>query len=464
MTQEPEVLAIILGGGRGARMSVLTRKRAKPAVGFGGKYRIIDWVMSNCARSNISDIWVMTQFRHGSLDRHLANGHSWGYDERYLRLLSPEEQEGEQLRRYRGTADAVRSCLSQIEELAPDLVLILAGDHIYSADYRRAVTTHVESSADITIYLHPVDRQWVKGMGLVQVDQSGRIQRFVEKPTDPDLIEELALAPEALKGLPRSENVSPEYGAFLGQKGGRTHTTQEGPQVEPSHLASMGIYLCSPEVLRAILAGPENDFGSQILPGLVEERRLQSLVYWGYWRDVGALEAFYWAHRELLRSVDYNIFNPYLVTNARELPSPLCLGEAHQSVISGGCYLHPGSVVRDSVLGYKVVVEAGAVVEDSILLGADRHTLTRLGRLRESHFTRIGPGARLRRVIIDKNLQIAPKVSLGVAELDLGERRRRLESLGLRYKKDFTLTETGLLVMAKPDRGRESPFPEGFEA
>lgn len=457
MAQRPEILAIILGGGRGKRMSVLTRKRAKPSVSFGGKYRIIDWTMSNCARSNVADIWILTQFRYGSLSRHLANGHTWNYDERYLRLISPEERDQDELRRFLGTADAVRSCLEEIHDLAPDLVLILAGDHIYSTDYQHAVRTHLDTRADLTVYLHPIDRQWVSGMGLVNVDPQARIVEFVEKPSDPQVIDDLALTHSELQALPRDETISPEYQAFLGME-------NQGPQISPSHLASMGIYICSPRVLKEMLEGPENDFGSQILPQQVVDRHIQGQVFWGYWRDVGAVESFYWAHQELLRPVAYGIFNPYLTSNPRDLPSPMCHGELTASVVSEGCMFQPGSRVSNSTMGYNVIVDPEAIVEDSILLGADRHAMTRLGRVRELHYTHIQRGAHLRRVILDKNLQIAPGVSLGVEPLDVEERRRRLTGLGLVEDRDFALTESGLLVMAKPEGYHSSPFPEDFVA
>jgi glucose-1-phosphate adenylyltransferase len=413
-----DVLTLILAGGRGSRLEPLTRDRAKPAVPFGGVYRIIDFTLSNCINSGLRRILVLTQYKARSLDRHLRAG--WNFlsaalDE-YVDVLPPQQRIDEHW--YKGTADAIYQNIYSIEKEGPRYVLVLAGDHIYKMNYGEMIRFHIENNADLTIGAIPVPVSECRHVGVLGADVTGRVADFREKPE-----------------------------------------TAEGMPGDPEHvLASMGIYVFNARPMYELLcedaARPESghDFGRDVIPSMIARQRVFAFRFRDrnrkvvpYWRDVGTLDAYYQANLDLIE-ID-PVLNLYdaewpIRTLQPMLPPPKTVfaqagpvgearrGEAHDSILSNGCIVSGGHVSR-SVLSPNVRVNSYAVVEDSILY--DR--------------VDVGRYARIRRAIIDKDVRIPPHATIGH---DLEHDRRR----------GFTLTEQGIVVIAKATSPEEFLRPK----
>ncbi|MBI2807189.1 MAG: glucose-1-phosphate adenylyltransferase [Planctomycetes bacterium] len=399
-----DVLTLLLAGGKGTRLEPLTRERAKPAVPFGGLYRIIDFTLSNCLNSDLRRILVLTQYKARSLDRHLATG--WSFLSReldeYVDILPPQQRLDETW--YQGTADAIYQNIYTIEKANPKYVLILAGDHIYKMDYSAMIRAHIEKQADLTVGCLPMPASESIHFGVMQVDASERIVGFQEKPREPMTI----------PGEP-----------------GRI-------------MASMGIYVFTARLMYELLCQdatkPESnhDFGRNIIPTMIDKYRVLGYRFRDknskpepYWRDVGTLDAYYQANMDLIQVVpELNLYDQAwpIRTHQPQLPPPKFVfreaatgrrGEAHDSIVCAGCIVSGGQVVR-SVLSPNVRINSFAHVEDSILLdGVD-----------------VGRGARIRRAIIDKEVKIPQGAVIGY---DVEHDRRR----------NFTVTDAGIVVIAK---------------
>lgn len=404
-----DVLTLVLAGGKGTRLGPLTRDRTKPAVPFGGLYRIIDFTLSNCLNSGLRRMLVLTQYKARSLDRHLAAG--WNFLSRelneYVEVLPPQQRIDENW--YKGTADAIYQNIYSIEKADPRLVLILAGDHIYKMDYGDMIRAHDETGADLTIGCITVPREEGVEFGVMDVDSSNRIIRFVEKPPDPPCI-----------------------------------------PGDPDHcLASMGIYVFNAKVMYdrlfedAARRDSLHDFGRSIIPSMVERGKVFGFRFRDrnrkaepYWRDVGTLDAFYQASMDLI-TVD-PVLNLYdtewpIRTYQPMLPPPKFVfnddlplersrrGEAHDSMVCQGCILSGGHVTR-SILSPGVRVNSYANVEDSILF--DR--------------VQVGRHCHIRNTIVDKDINIPQNMTIGY---DLEQDRAR----------GFTVTEEGIVVIGKAD-------------
>jgi glucose-1-phosphate adenylyltransferase len=408
-----DVLTLILAGGKGTRLEPLTRDRAKPAVPFGGLYRIIDFTLSNCINSDLRRVLVLTQYKARSLSRHIGAG--WGFLPRemdeYIEVLPPQQRIDENW--YKGTADAIYQNIYTIEKFNPRYVVILAGDHIYKMDYGTMIRSHVERGADLTIGCIPVPRKDGIHFGIMDVNKEDRVVGFLEKPADP---------PE-LPGMP-----------------GQT-------------LASMGIYVFNARTMFELLcqdatrADSDHDFGRNIIPPILGTQRVfayrfrdQNRKEVPYWRDVGTLDAFYQANMDLI-DVD-PVLNLYdrewpIRTYQPQLPPPKFVfndgpgenarrGEAHDSMVCQGCIISGGHV-RRSILSPNVRVNSYAVVESSILFDG----------------VNVGRHCRIRRAIIDKEVQIPAGTTIGyILEHD--------------RQRGFTVTEQGVVVIAK------SELPETF--
>lgn len=345
------VKAIILAGGEGTRLASLTIKRAKPAVPFAGKYRIIDFALSNCVNSNIFDVLVLTQYRPHSLNDHIARGRPWDLDRSFtggVQLLQPYKGRFD-TDWYAGTADAVAQNLNFVRRGRPEYVLILSGDHIYQMDYDMLIEYHREKGADATICTIRVPMDEASRFGILDVEEDYAVKEFVEKPANP-----------------------------------------------PGNLANMGVYLFSFEMLERVLEedheNPESskDFGKDILPRMIAEGlSVYAYPYGGYWIDVGTLEAYWEAHMDLLSSppsLNLNDRTWVIHTRSEERPPVRVESSANiknslitdgaviaegatveRSVLSPGVYVGPGAVVRDSVILTDAYVEAHAVVERCII-------------------------------------------------------------------------------------------------
>ncbi|MBP5973293.1 glucose-1-phosphate adenylyltransferase [Brasilonema sp. CT11] len=390
-----KVLAIILGGGAGTRLYPLTKLRAKPAVPVAGKYRLIDIPVSNCINSEIYKIYVLTQFNSASLNRHIARTYSFaGFTEGFVEVLAAQ-QTPDSLNWFQGTADAVRKYLWLIEEWDVDEYLILSGDHLYRMDYREFVQRHRETEADITLSVLPIDERRASDFGLVKIDESGRIINFSEKPKG-DALKEMRVDTTVL-GL-----------------------TPEQAQEQP-HIASMGIYIFKKEVLIKLLneASERTDFGKEIIPDAANNYNVQAYLYDGYWEDIGTIEAFYDANLALTKqpqpSFSFYDEEAPIYTRSRYLPPSKILDcQITESMISEGCIVK-NCRIEHSVLGVRSRVEAGCIIQDSLIMGADfyqpfaeRQSDSQSGEIPLG----IGANTTIRRAIIDKNARIGSDVQI----------------------------------------------------
>jgi glucose-1-phosphate adenylyltransferase len=391
-----DVLTLILGGGRGARLFPLTHMRSKPAVPIGGKYRLIDVPISNCLHAGLKRMFVLTQFNSASLNRHIAQTYRLDvFSDGFVEILAAE-QTPESSNWFQGTADAVRRAARHFAGYDADNYLILAGDHLYRMDFNDLLESHIEGSADITIAAQPVTPADATQMGIFLFDLDGQIVGFEEKPDTARLAEIGTSAPR---------------GAVVG-----------GTSAEKPFVASMGIYVFSRDVLLETLTQPGIDFGKEIIPKALGKYRVHPYVFRGYWADVGTIDAFYDANIQLTRrGPAFNFFDPRspIYTHPRFLPGTRSYDcRIDSSIIAEGCYLDACSV-RESVIGIRTHVHPGSTITRSILLGADFYE-----EELESNSIPLGIGRDvvLDRVIVDKNARIGNGVRLvnesGVQEAD----------------------------------------------
>ncbi len=368
-----KVKAVILAGGEGTRLATLTAKRAKPAVPFAGKYRIIDFTLSNCVNSNIFDVLILTQYRPHSLNDHIERGRPWDLDRSFtggVQILQPYKGRFD-TDWYAGTADAVTQNLNFVRRGRPDYVLILSGDHIYEMDYDVLVQYHRDKGADATICVITVPMDEASRYGILGVDDDYRVNAFVEKPANP-----------------------------------------------PSNLASMGVYVFTYSVLEKLLtedrnmAGSSHDFGKDILPSMVSDQmNVFAYQYGGYWIDVGTIDAYWEAHMDLLASppsINLNDRTWVVHTKSEERP-PVHIAagaEVRNSLITHGCVIRAGAVVERSILSPGVFIGPNAVVRESIILN-------------DSY---IEAGAKVERCILDKIVVVGHDSRVGAVS-EVGELR-----------------------------------------
>lgn len=384
-----KVVTAILGGGQGSRLWPLTRHRAKPAVPIGGKFRLIDIPISNSLHAGVDRIFVITQFNSASLNRHIAQTYRFSaFSLGFVNILAAELTE-DRKDWYQGTADAVRQCLPRLLEPDPPEVLILSGDQLYMMNIGEFIQTHRARQADLTIAVKPVTREEASSFGILRLDPSGRIIEFVEKPKDPALLDELALDEQTQAAL-----------GF--------------PAPQGSYLASMGIYVFRPEVLTELLVGSTTvDFGREVIPQSLGDYKVFAYPYEGYWTDIGTIPSFHKANLDLtLPLPQLNMYDPELriFTHPRFLPGTKvneCF--VRYSILSEGSILS-GSRVTDSIIGVRAVVREGAVIERTVMMGAnsweslpDGSSQVPIGIGRDCHIrnaildfnVRIGDGCRL---------------------------------------------------------------------
>ena len=399
-----KVLAMILAGGKGERLYPLTRDRAKPAVPFGAAYRIIDFTLSNCINSGVRWIYILTQYKSLSLDRHIQTG--WNFLSmrmgEFINVIPAQQRIHENW--YQGTADAIFQNVYTLQQERPDIVLVLSGDHVYKMDYRHLINYHQKMNADLTITTIEVDRKYCREFGVVQVNERDQIIGFQEKPDAPKTV----------------------------------------PYNTDAVLINMGVYVFNTEVLVKRLIedaknkDTEHDFGKNIIPLMIKKDRVFSFPFVdnntkkpGYWRDVGTLEAYWETSMDLLAeqpNVDmYDPEWPILTYEESAMPAKIegrsekdgiIFGSVFNSIISRGCLIRTGYVDR-SILSPHVMVEAYSTIIDSILMNN----------------VAVGKNCCIQRAIIDKGVRIPDGTEIGY--------NTKADS------KRFTVTDSGIVVIQK---------------
>jgi glucose-1-phosphate adenylyltransferase len=393
--QSDRIIAFVMAGGQGSRLQPLTAARSKPSVPFGARYRIVDFVLSNLVNSQIRTIYLLVQYKSQSLIEHVRK--SWTISpllpDQFVTVVPPQMMSGESW--FQGTSDAVYQNIGLIETHGPDLVAVFGADHIYRMDIRQMVQFHRDRGADATVAALPVPVADASGFGVIATDPDGRIRAFQEKPKDP--------AP--MPGRPDM--------AF----------------------ASMGNYIFNTELLLSALkqahAKGETDFGGHILPRLLHDHRLFAYDFASnevpgikpyekrvYWRDVGSIDAYFEAHGDVLGAEPvFDMFNPQWPIFSSNYQGPVARvlgGELRNSLLGAATVIHDGARIRDSIIRREAVIEEDVELDDCIIMD----------------YTRIGRGARLRRVIVDRHNQIAPGDRIGF-DPDADRRRFHVSDSGI---------------------------------
>jgi glucose-1-phosphate adenylyltransferase len=385
------VLAVIMGGGQGARLFPLTKERAKPAVPIAGKYRLVDLPISNCINSQIRQIYVLTQFNSASLNRHIHDSYKFDrFTRGFVEVLAAQQTLGGATW-YQGTADAVRQNLRYFLREDNKHVLILSGDQLYRLDLRRVLQQHIESYADITVAVIPVKRTEATSLGILQVNQEKRIVRFVEKPKDVRLLDELKLQDPLLSHLRITSS-------------------------EDHYLASMGIYVFNRDVLRKVLDNDKADFGKHIIPDAIGRFRVGAFIFQGYWEDVGTIKSFFDANLALCSSkpsFDFFDRDAPVYTHARFLPASKILdSHIRDALIADGCIILK-SRIENCIVGVRSLINSDCELRDTIIMGCDFYETHHQSLEREAmgipHMS-IGRGCKIQRAIIDKNAHIGENV------------------------------------------------------
>lgn len=390
-----DVLCLILGGGRGARLYPLTMHRSKPAVPIGGKYRLIDIPISNCLNSGLNRIYVLTQFLSVSLHRHINNSYQFDvFGGGFVELLAAQ-QTMDSVNWYEGTADAVRRNVGTIRDQNSRDCMILSGDQLYRMDLAAFVRTHRDSQADISIAVIPVGRSEAKAFGIMHLSEDGRVVDFIEKP-------------QAEADLDRFRTPSDWIDAHGVPSRGR------------QYLASMGIYLFKTDLLLNLLETTSHaDFGKHIFPMSFPKHHVQAHLFDGYWEDVGTIASYYRASMELLNDLppfDFQAPQGPIYTRRRFLPAARVLGaNVERAMISDGCTVQAGANLTRCVLGIRSQVGKNATLRDAVVIGADKfETPEDLWRNRELNRPDlgIGEGAVIEKAILDKDCRVGKRVQL----------------------------------------------------
>ena len=387
------VVSIIKAGGQGSRLYPLTKVRSKPAVPIAGRFRLIDISISNCIHSNIGSIFVLTQFASESLHRHIFTTYRFDNFHRDFITLLSAQQTLENRNWYQGTADAVRQNLNFIKE-AGALILILSGDHLYRMDYRKFVDFHIASGAEISIAVTPVRAEQAPEFGVMKADGRGRITEFFEKPKAAADIDRMRVP----------DNVFAKFGVTAADR---------------THLASMGVYLFSHDVLRDLLAHTDHrDFGREVIPRAIGERKVFGHFFDGYWEDIGTIPSFFDAHMDLTRPLpefDFYDEDKPIFTYPRFLPgSKILASDVENAILCEGSIVNR-SQIRDSIIGIRSRIGDNGRLERTVIMGADYYESQEdMARNRERGIPDVGVGrdCEIRNAIIDKNARIGHGVRL----------------------------------------------------
>ena len=385
---KPNVLSIVLGGGRGTRLFPLTYSRSKPAVPIAGKYRLVDIPISNCLNSGYNKIMVLTQFNSASLNSHIKNSYHFDiFSKGFVDILAAEQNvENEQW--YQGTADAVRQSMKHMDKYDYDYVLILSGDQLYQMDFREMIDFHCKNEGDITIATIPVNAKDATGFGILKSDDEGNITSFVEKP---------------------SSEVLGDWKSEVSEK-----SRNEGKE----YLASMGIYVFNKKILKQLFdENTGDDFGKDLIPASIGKLKTLSFQYEGYWTDIGTIDSFYEANIDLC--MDFPKFNLFstspIYTRARMLPPSKILGSYVSKAIFGDGCIVMADKIENSIIGNRTRIDRGSTIVNSYLMGSDYYQDTQeIVENDKSGKPNLGIGkyCYIDKAIIDKNCRIGDHVRI----------------------------------------------------
>ena len=391
-----KVLCVIMGGGQGSRLFPLTKDRAKPAVPLAGKYRIVDIPISNCINSRFRRIYILTQFNSTSLHSHISRTYKFDqFSAGFVEILAAQ-QTFNNTSWYEGTADAVRKNLVHFLNHDFDYLLILSGDQLYRMDFQEVIEQHRETGADITVATLPVKAADTPALGIMQIDTTGRVTRFLEKPKDASVLEPFKMPQEirAKVGVPAGEDL---------------------------YLASMGIYVFNRNVIADLLDNPLSDFGKHIIPHAINTHRVFSYVYQGYWEDIGTIRNFFEANLDLVTELPrFNFFDMSapIFSRPRYLPGSKINGaQIDHAVISDGCIINRARI-SNSIVGLRTIIGDGTELNRVVILGSDYYeSQESVERHETGGQPRVGIGAhcKIENAIIDKNARIGNNVTISPA-------------------------------------------------
>ncbi len=383
-------LAIILGGGQGARLAPLTESRSKPAVPIAGKYRLVDIPISNCINSNIQRMFVLTQFNSASLNQHIKNTyHFSNFSTAFVDILAAE-QTPDNPTWFQGTADAVRQCMQHFLNHNFEYALILSGDQLYQMDFNEMIQAHKKSGAAISIATLPVSAKEAPEFGILKTDSDSFISSFIEKP---------------------NANLLPKW---------TSEVSEESKSEGKNYLASMGIYIFNRDLLVELMSNKDTkDFGKEIIPQAIGKHKILSYQYEGYWTDIGNIDSFFEANLGLTDDIPkFNLFDnsSKIYTRARVLPPSKITGSStvDKSVIAEGCIIN-GTKIEHSVIGIRSRVGYGSIISNSYLMGNDYYqNIEKIVTNSKNNIINIGIGERcfINNTIVDKNCSIGNDVRL----------------------------------------------------
>jgi glucose-1-phosphate adenylyltransferase len=392
-TKNPRVIAIILGGGKGTRLYPLTKERSKPAVPFGGKYRIVDIPISNCINSGYRKIYLLTQFNSASLHHHITNSYNFdNFSGGFVEILAAE-QTLEHSGWFEGTADAVRKNLIHFKSQNPTHYIILSGDQLYRMNLKKFMDSHIESGADITIATTAVNRHDASGFGIMKIDSKNKITAFQEKPAPTLNIDDWKIPKAARGDLPP----------------------------EKEYLASMGIYIFNADAMEEALDNSYTDFGKEIIPKSIKTKKVSSYIFDGYWEDIGTIRSFYEATLDLTTyNPAFNLYNAEepIYTHMRNLPPSKINGAIiENSLTSEGCVITKATLKR-TVIGVRSIIENGTEMDGVITMGADFYeTEDEKAENAKKGIPNVGIGknCKIATTIIDKDARIGDNCQINVS-------------------------------------------------
>ncbi len=417
-------LAIILGGGQGARLSPLTESRSKPAVPIAGKYRLVDIPISNCINSDIKRMFVLTQFNSASLNQHIKNTYHFSYFSTAFVDILAAEQTPNNVTWFQGTADAVRQCMHHFMNHDFDYALILSGDQLYQMNFNEMIEAHEKSGASISIATLPVNAKEAPEFGILKTDSENFITSFIEKP---------------------NASLLPEW---------TSEVSDESKAEGKLYLASMGIYIFNRDLLVELMSNPNTkDFGKEIIPQAIGNQKILSYQYEGYWTDIGNIDSFFEANLGLTDDIPkFNLFDnsSRIYTRTRVLPPSKITGGStiDKSIIAEGCIIN-GSTIMHSVIGIRSRIDTGTTISNSYLMGNDYYqNLDEISTNSQRNIINIGIGKRcyINNTIVDKDCRIGNDVKLNGGY--------HLQDLNT----DLLTIKDGIIVVKKG-----AILPDGFE-